>query len=335
MLFSCSNEQIRIFKRSLIDTWKSLRLYSNYFKNSSRSKGVSSKAQIIAMFDGKIKHGGLSDRFWGIVSLFKYCEDFNYNFKLFFQHPFILQRYLLPDKIDWEISPSEIIYDLHSSRPIYVSLVSHNYKRMYEILKIKLKSNKLQQHVYTNTRIVSKRDFGPLFLKLFKMSPTLRESFNLQRDRINGHYISCTFRFQQLLGDFKEGDFKVLSGRQEKEDLVKKCIDTITFLQKSFKCPVLVTSDSISFLKTVENLKNVFIINGDVYHPDYNQNDNKDADGYLKSFLDLFMIANADKVFLCNVKPLYRSGFPETAACIYNKPYFEIRNFDRFEIVEC
>ena len=57
---------------------------------------------------------------------------------------------------------------------------------------------------------------------------------------------------------------------------------------------------------------------------DYENKNNPNIELYLKSFVDFFLIAGADTVYLGNIKPLYRSSFPETAAMVYQKKFYEI-----------
>lgn len=320
----------RIIKRTIIDLIHTCKLYKYYTKTTNKSQNIDENSVII-MYDGKINHGGLSDRLWGILSIYKYCKDSNKKFKILFEKPFSLQNFLIPNDVDWIIKPEEVIYDFNHSVPIYISLMTHDRVRMYEILKDKLKSKNKQQHIYTNTRIISKKDFGPLYHTLFKMSNELKKQVTIHKERIGGKYISCTFRFQQLLGDFKEGNFKVIQNEKERIDLIEKCKNIVIKLRNSCNCPVLVTSDSVSFLNDVSSEKDIYIIEGEIIHPDFDKRNDVDKI-YLKSFLDLYMIAEADEVYLCNIPPLYRSGFPETAACINDKPFFEITDFDNLNI---
>lgn len=323
-----------IIRRKVIDFFKTIRLYKYYNFKNSISK-ILKKEEIIAMFDGKIIHGGISDRLWGILSIYLYCKDHNKIFKIFFNNPFKLQDYLVPNKVDWIISEKDLLYSLRYSQPLYISMQTHNNAKMYEIFKRKLKSisKRKQLHIYSNTRNFTKREFCRLYHDLFKMSPDLEKEYEFQRKEINSEYVSCTFRFQQLLGDFKEGKFRTIHDKKEKECLINNCKEAIVKLQNRCQCPVLVTSDSKTFLDYVSDLEGVYIVNGEVNHPDFNREDTS-LKTYMKSFVDLYMIADAQEVYLCNVSPLYRSGFAETAACIYDKPYYEIRSFDDFEIVK-
>lgn len=44
----------------------------------------------------------------------------------------------------------------------------------------------------------------------------------------------------------------------------------------------------------------------------------------MKSFVDYFMLANAEEIFLVRDKNMYHSGFPYRAALLKRKKYSEI-----------
>ena len=52
---------------------------------------------------------------------------------------------------------------------------------------------------------------------------------------------------------------------------------------------------------------------------------NKDFDVHLKSFVDLMMLADATKLYLLVTKPMFHSGFAESASFINNRPYEVIK----------
>lgn len=136
--------------------------------------------------------------------------------------------------------------------------------------------------------------------------------------------MSVTFRFQQLLGDFKEGNFPELP-KEEKDKLIEKSIEAIKKVKqenpKSKK--ILVTSDSVTLLNRASELDFVYVIPGELVHMGYS-NDGKDEQKHLKSFLDFFMIARADRVYFAKAPMIYGSTFALTASKVYNKPYIEI-----------
>lgn len=322
---------INLLKRNLIDFVKTKKLYKFYSKNS-QFRSLDIKSQVIAMFDGRLNHGGISDRLWGMVSLYKYCKENQCDFKIFFNNPFKLDEFLQPNQVNWTITEKEIIYDLSVAQPKYISMLPLTPHDMGKALEIKLKSCKPQKHIYSNTRSVTKREFNTLYHELFKMSPFLNRELDMLKQKVNQDYISCAFRFQQLLGDFKDQRGKVYKNQNQRDELIEKCKNVIVKLGNLKHSPILVTSDSNYFLNCISGMENVITIKGEIIHCDYDTN-NSSSQTYLKLFLDIYMIANAREIYVCNMKPLYRSGLPGTAACIYNRPYYEIMDFENLNII--
>ena len=313
-------------KRNIIDFSKALYLRKFY---TSKSPKISEDGKaIIAMVDGKIKHGGLSDRICGIVSVFQYCVTHNIKFKIYFKYPFHLESFLIPNKYDWTIRDDEVSNNSKDASAVYISYISY-YSRnpldMRHYADRKLNIKKKQIHVYSNMRYFGRDEFSYYFNMLFKKTPLLEQAINDNIASLGNNYVSITFRFQQLLGDFKETGFPTLKTELERTSLIKKCIHTIARIYEVEKKKVLVTSDSKTFLDEVKrNFDFVYIIPGKVAHMDYENKNNPNIELYLKSFVDFFLIAGADTVYLGNIKPLYRSSFPETAAMVYKKNYYEI-----------
>lgn len=316
-----SNSILRVGERKIIDFYKTIKLYKYYGIHKGEKKPKERK--IIAMIDGKIGHGGLSDRFWGILSIYKYCKDHNVDFGIYYKSPYNLTEFLLPNKYNWEIDEAELTYDLRHSKPRYISLLCFDYLKTNRFVSSSLKNTIEQQHVYTNTRTFPGEEFSNLFFELFKFTPELHNELEMHKKAIGGKYVSITFRFQQLLGDFKEKDFRILTSDKARELLIHRSIKIVESIVESHQCPVLVTSDSCVFLDVAKQVKNVYVIPGRVVHVDFCGNA-QSHNVHLKSFIDLFMLANANKVYLAYFDPLYRSSFPETAAYIGNKPYVEI-----------
>lgn len=76
---------------------------------------------IICMFDNKIASGGLADRLRGIVSMYMYAKQINYDFKIFHNKGFVLSDFLIPNKINWLTTEKDLIYNTHCSRVVYVA----------------------------------------------------------------------------------------------------------------------------------------------------------------------------------------------------------------------
>lgn len=310
--------------RKWIDRYKSWRLYKYYTSGATKARNVDQ--MVIYMADGRMKHGGLSDRICGMVSTYNYCKKHGLGFKIHFVCPYSLSDFLECSSIDWRISDDEISYNSHDSEPIYLSVYSGNYNivEMYFNNRIG-RSRKKQVHVYTNARYFHKHEFSGLFNDLFKPSLILQNALDHTKELIPKPYISLTFRFQQLLGDFKEDGFKTLKTEEEKHALMDKCLNCIRNLYNQAKSKVLVTSDSVTFLDNAGQLDYVYTIPGEMRHEDYGKDLAVDKSIDLKSFVDFFMIAEAEKIYLYANAPLWPSGFPITASFIHNKELIMIR----------
>ena len=122
----------------------------------------------------------------------------------------------------------------------------------------------------------------------------------------------------QLLGDFKDCEGITLSSGQQ-DCLIKQSLDVLQYIKDTnpeFR-KILVTSDSMKFLNATKSLPFVYVIEGEVGHINFTCSD----DVNMKTFLDFFMIAHADKVFLAKSEKMYNSEFSRRAAMIYNKEF--------------
>ena len=129
------------------------------------------------------------------------------------------------------------------------------------------------------------------------------------------------FRFRQLLGDFKEGGITL--PENERIQYIERCIDVVKRIHS--QCPhkrILVTSDSVTFLNSVSKQPYVHIIPGDVVHFGFTYDATKDT--YMKSFVDYFVLADAEKVILVRDKQMYHSGFALRAAMLNGANYQEM-----------
>ena len=86
---------------------------------------------------------------------------------------------------------------------------------------------------------------------------------------------------------------------------------------------ILVNSDSTTFLQTAAKLDYVYVIPGNITHID-GKNDTDEYNAYEKTFLDFFMIANAERIYLLRTGQMYNSGYPFAASKIYNRPFEKI-----------
>lgn len=294
------------------------------------------RTSVVFMIDGRAIHGGLTDRLRGICSVYTYCKQKRIPFHLNAVFPFRLEDYLVPNTYDWRISEEEISYDSRKSAPVLVNDYQFD-TRLHRFHLNKRLREKKQMHIYGNTPFLDSH-FNESFNELFRPSPRLQSDLDTltatlfssltpnQASVLNpltSHYTAIVTRFQQLLGDFKETGYKTLDN-EDKQALITKCINKIEELHNTELQgkQILCTSDSITFLNEVNKLPYVSIIPGKVVHMDHTSGASFET--YEKSFLDLFMIARADKVILLQTDDMYPSGFPKRAAMIGNKPFHYI-----------
>ena len=272
------------------------------------------KTTIVVMIDGRQLHGGFADRIRGIVTIYQFCKDRKIPFYINYTYPFELNEFLEPNKYDWRIDKSNLVYNLNAAQPclLYEWMYPHKFHKWY--LKL-LCLRRKQLHVYTNSHFEYEK-FSIGFNELFKPVPNLKVLIDKHKKSIGDKYNVMVFRFQQLLGDFKEGNNIVLS-EEKRQILISKCINKIRIMYNGKK--LLITSDSITFINKVKSLDFVYVIPGSVVHIDYTEN--APLSTYMKTFLDFFLIANADIIYLLLTDNMYKSGFPKTASKVFNRPF--------------
>ncbi len=288
------------------------------------------KPLLIAMVDGESFHGGMCDRFKGIISLYAFCKLNNLPFRIRYTFPFSLEDYLQPASYDWVLKDGE-----YTDNPLY-SRVLYMRGEYYARRLLKLQP-KRQIHFYTNRDMLPQineasqptataLNWGELYRELFKPGEALQAQINAILRTIGSDYDAAVFRFQNLLGDFKEYHFKPLADKAEAQRLITRCTDYVKKLTAASPGrKLLVTSDSTTFLRHVSQLSGVFVIPGTLSHMDCTKNHDEAAnaaDGYMKSFLDFYMISLAKNVYRVGTPFMYPSEFPLYAAKI-NGRHFE------------
>lgn len=93
-----------------------VRLHYYHFK----SKTEKLKNVIIMFIDDRSlkRHPGLVDRFKAIIGMYYIAKINERNFKLSFSMPFKLEKYLIPNEIDWRLAENEVDYGIHTTKLI-------------------------------------------------------------------------------------------------------------------------------------------------------------------------------------------------------------------------
>jgi|GEM_PF-110170 len=288
---------------------------------------------IIYMADDVRPKGGIADRFRAIITLYKISKDCGFQFKINYTQPFDLSDFLLPNIVDWKISEKEISQIKNNSRSVSI----FNFggciyaPSLYSDVSIQSTSGDLQKDVpiikeaaknndyilfYTNAYFYGD-NYSTLFNELFVLTPILQSAVDLHRKNMNDNYLSATFRFQQLLGDFDEHDDGFLTLPEELQEpfLQKNIKHLINIHKRNKKEKILLCSDSEKFRNAAAKYDFVYTIDGKRQHLNIPKMDKKYA---LISFVDYFLISYSKKSFLVvdEIKgekekyEMYRSGFP-------------------------
>ena len=304
---------------------KALEVAPYYSVDAPRAKN--SRKQIICMYDGRMDHGGIADRLRGAVSSYHVAKQMGYDFRIFFDHPFRLEDYLVPNTVDWRIAQDDLCYNTEDAGPMFCgsngTLVEPFFQKLW--FKKRFHEANKQLHVYTNALLLprSKR-YGELFRELFRPSERLEKALQQYAEPLQGGYITVSLRFIGLLDDFTERDGKHIS-KEEQQQLMERCVVQIQKIHERYpEKKVLLTSDSTRFLRyAAELLPFVCYIPGDVVHIDYQDETPEDIN--IKLFVDMLLISRADEAFLLQTDKMYNSGFPRRAAQISGIPFHHVR----------
>lgn len=286
--------------------------------------GKNEKKIIIFMADGRKSHGGLADRLRGIISTYKYCLEHKLDFRIHFTSPFELRDLLVPNEYNWEICDDDVSYNSSFSLPVYID--SSHYPKADMVFQRKMADKMLskdfkQIHVYTNMYFADD-EFGPLFNQLFKPVPALQTWIDENLSKLGDNYISLSFRFQNLFGDFADGS--TVYSQQEQKALLDKCIAKIQLLHDEHPeaSKILVTADSERFLKEIAKIDFVYLLPGRVGHMDHKSE--QDIAVHMKTFLDFFVLSHSKKIYLLVTGKMYKSGFAKRAAKLQGVPFVEV-----------
>jgi hypothetical protein len=270
----------------------------------------------IYMADGKMLHGGLADRLYGMLNAYAFCKIKNIAFRINFIYPFDLQLFLKPNKYDWTIKKERISYNfVHSSVMVKIQEYGWHKKNI----------NNKQIHFYCNTKNIDKINsyhdcnfsYHDLFNELFNPSESLQaELDDMINDVLKKTYIAFHFRFKNSLGDFKEASYPELPD-DKKIKLLDLCFKSIVPFIKSGK-KVFLTSDSKLFLDNmIKRSDEIYFIPGDTIIMDYKV----PFAVYKKAFLDFFILGNASKILSARGDGLFESGFSLFASQILNTEF--------------
>lgn len=266
--------------------------------------------------------GGLSDRFRGIVSVYKICKEQKLNFKVHFDG-MDLQEYLDVADYNWKISGNEICYDCSRVYPCTILTYHSNLNDRLQkcvqnkFLRCYLKKDFEQIHIYTNMA-TAEDEYAVLFKELFKPTAELQKLIDYHKNQLCGDYDAVVFRMRQLFGDFVDGG-EMLTENERKRYMVR-CLSFVKQHIVTGK-KLLVASDSKSLLDEIAKINGAYVIPGEVAHVGFTLNAQKAI--YMKSFVDYYVLAGARKITLVRDHRMYHSGFAKRAALLNGAEYQE------------
>jgi len=282
-------------------------------------------------FEGKVRYG-VADRLRNILSVYSFCKEYGIDFRIKYTFPFDLTDYLLPNTYDWRISDNQISDELLTTKILLLSCqgnISDNIDGEKHLAKLKKQFSRnrfcTQFHIYGNSYF-AKNDFHTLFYELFRPAEPVINAVRTHQAAISSTYESVSLRFRALLGDLEDGNSHPLP-HDEQLKLMKNCGDKLEALKNNgyFKTgKILITSDSKKFLEYAgKRFDFVYFVPGIRVNAEFARIKNDEA--FLRIFIDLLMLSDAERLTLLVTSDMYESGFPHLAALIGNKPYKVIK----------
>lgn len=308
---------------------RTVRRHLARYYTDSEPEATNSKKMVVYMADGLIYRSGIADRLRGMLTLYDYCKNHGLDFRIHFTDPFPLERFLLPARYDWRLKPGELSRNRRTSMPVYVDTRRDQGERerrwQEKTFDYYFSKDFSQAHVYTIFDYAEDR-FASLFRELFILSPLLKDNLDKAVSNLGDTFISVSTRFLELLGDFEEPKPMVRPlPVKEREAIIDQCLSKIREIHQS-ECregeKILVTSDSMTFLKAASSLDFVETIKGKVAHISVGSYDREEAD--MKTMVDFFAIARARKSFLLLTGEMYPSNFSRRAAQIGDHEFVEV-----------
>lgn len=277
-----------------------------------------SRGAFVFVIDPKYKHPGLADRLKGIIACYNLAKKNGYNFYILYKHPFCLEKYLLPNQINWIKDFDDLNYSIgntifynetcwHADKPLKKGKEYHCYNYTGDLLP----------KVFSDTG----EEWASLFNELFVPNAEIKNRIS-QTGFNDKSYVAVHFRFVNALENFEGNYYNALSTQEEKDNLIERCKNGLMEIKK--KNPnqeILVFSDSKVFLNSIQDLPVCTLDSSSVGHISFTHSDNS----VLKTFLDLFMISRASKVYVVHAPELYNSScFALVGARIGNIDFEEL-----------
>lgn len=280
--------------------------------------GEGGRMPYVFMVDGRINHGGMFDRLKGLISVYAITKCLNKDFRICWNYPFDLTKYLEPNTYDWRTTEDRMRWGLFNHNAVIAYGEVNDPSRLWH-------RRSRETHFYygfnaldkINAHFGTSYEWGSLYRELFRPTPYLQQYLDYYQKEIGSEYIAVHTRFMNLLGDRTEtvGTPRVLSA-EEQELLKQKAKAAIEKLMRQHPgMRVMIASDSMVFIDYISReIPSVYIVPGTVKHID-TAGETDDTEN-IKMFTDYYLMAGARHVYSLWHEGMWRSAFPEYAARI-------------------
>jgi hypothetical protein len=328
------NFLVGLLKKYSFKTYR--KVYIPYFNRSHFSlwRKPAEKPVIIAMWDGHELRAGLADRLKGIITGFALAEMKNCEFRLHFTQPFQMEDYMAPNTYDWRVRPGDLKWG-----PFGTLFVWHWNKKIPfngtvdKVLRSRNKKifwyandNMLKVMFPEKTEEELNAYWSELFHRLFKPSPALAAEIAKVGPKIDPPKVAFHFRFENLLGDFRDDKMRTLIPASQEESMELCYAKLLEVCREKGIRSAYCFSDSARFIDLVKERKepdvDFVILDGPIKHLTY-------ANGaeQTKTFIDFYFMSTVETVYLIKTDLMYHSVF-SYYACVAGNGKFVLVPID-------
>lgn len=273
---------------------------------------------VVCMCDGRIDHGGPTDRLRGILTTYREAQRRGIPFYISWTAPFDLSDYLVPATFDWRIAPESLGDSLSEVLPVIIDDLPDLESGIR--LRGALDGGRPQIQVYSNADN-ARGEYARLYREVFRPSPMVQAEVDRHLAVLGTEYYAFTFRFLSLLGDFTDWDKTRLSDAESEAFMLKVAAEFDRIAARlPQNCRILLTADSRRFLDFMSPRDpRIYIVPGEVRNIALCAGTYREA--WLKTFVDQQLLMHARHVWLMRTGGMYPSGFPRFAAEVGGVPF--------------
>ena len=313
-----------IFPASMYQQLRENILLRHYVKKF-RLKHARYRNIVYFVIDPHRTHPGLADRIKAIINTYNWAKKNGLEFKLIFNTPFNLEEFLLPN-MPWNgVTLNDLEYSIFDTRFISEDKLAKEGNAYCDTQEHRISIKKKQLHCYHYSGNILPERFDDtgylwkdLFNELFSFNNSIQQSYNGLN--IAKPYIAVHARFVNALENFENSDYgSYLQSDEEKSKLIQKCKNALCEIaSENPEYDVYMFSDSKVFLENISELSVRTLDTKNIGHISESS-----TSTYNKTFLDLYAISRASKVYMLSTTELYRSScFAKLGARIGGIPFY-------------